>query len=47
VVEADFAWDTVDVEPATCKLIKSKAGEIKKTSERLSNPKTGGNDHEL
>jgi thiol-disulfide isomerase/thioredoxin len=47
VVEADFAWDTVDVEPATGKLIKSKAGEIKKTSERPSNPKTGGNDHEL
>jgi thiol-disulfide isomerase/thioredoxin len=46
-VEADFPWDTVDVEPATGKLITSKAGEIKKTSERLSNPKTGGNDHEL
>jgi peroxiredoxin len=47
VVEADFAWDTIDVEPATGKLIKSKASEIKKTSERLLNRKTGGDDHEL
>jgi thiol-disulfide isomerase/thioredoxin len=47
VVEADFAWDTIDVEAATGKLITRKAGEIKKTSERLSNPKTGGSDHEL
>jgi peroxiredoxin len=47
VVEADFAWDTIDVEPATGKLIKSSAGGIKKTSERPSNPKNGGNDHEL
>jgi thiol-disulfide isomerase/thioredoxin len=46
VVEADFPWDTVDVEPATGKL-KSKASEIKKTSERLLNRKTGGDDHEL
>jgi peroxiredoxin len=29
VVEADFAWDTVDVEPATGKLVKNKAGAIK------------------
>jgi thiol-disulfide isomerase/thioredoxin len=47
VVEADFAWDTVDIEPATGKLIKSNPGAIKTTSERPSNPKTGGNDHEL
>jgi peroxiredoxin len=47
VVEADFPWDAVDVEPVTGKLIKSKASEIKKISERLSNPKPGGNDHEL
>jgi thiol-disulfide isomerase/thioredoxin len=47
VVEADFAWDTIDVDPATGKLIKSNAGAIKATSERPSNPKNGGNDHEL
>ena len=47
VVEADFAWDTVDIEPATGKLIKSKAGAIKTTSERSSSSKNGGNDHEL
>jgi peroxiredoxin len=47
VVEADFAWDAVDIEPATGKLIKSKAGAIKTTSERSSSSKNGGNDHEL
>jgi len=47
VVEADFAWDTVDIEPATGKLIKSKASEIKTTSERSSNLENGGNGHEL
>jgi thiol-disulfide isomerase/thioredoxin len=47
VVEADFAWDTVELEPATGKLIKSKAGAIKTTSERSSSSKNGGNDHEL
>jgi peroxiredoxin len=47
VVEADFAWDTVELEPATGKLIKSKAGAIKSTSERSSSSKNGGNDHEL
>jgi thiol-disulfide isomerase/thioredoxin len=47
MVEADFAWDTIDVDPTTGKLIKSKAGAIKTTSERPSNPKMGGNDHEL
>jgi peroxiredoxin len=47
VVEADFAWDTVDVEPATGKLVKNKAGPIKTTFERPSNSKTGGNDHGL
>jgi hypothetical protein len=47
VVEADFAWDTVDVAPATEKLIKNNALAIKTTSERPSNVKNGGNDHEL
>jgi peroxiredoxin len=47
VVEADFAWDTVDVAPATGKLIKNNAAAIKTTSERPSNTKNGGNDHEL
>jgi thiol-disulfide isomerase/thioredoxin len=47
VVEADFAWDTVDVDPATGKLIRSKAAAIKTSSERPSNQKNGGNDHEL
>jgi peroxiredoxin len=47
VVEADFAWDTVELEPATGKLIKSKATAIKTTSEQSSSSKNGGNDHEL
>jgi len=47
MVEADFAWDTVDVAPATGKLIKNNAAAIKTTSERPSNTKNGGNDHEL
>jgi peroxiredoxin len=47
VVEADFAWDTVDVEPATGKLIKNNEGTIKTKSERSSNLKNGENDHEL
>jgi peroxiredoxin len=47
VVEADFAWDTVDVEPATGALIKRKTDAIKTTSERSSSSKNGGNDHEL
>jgi peroxiredoxin len=42
VVEADFAWDTVELEPATGKLIINKAA-----SERSSSSKNGGNDHEL
>jgi peroxiredoxin len=42
VVEADFAWDTVELEPTTGKLIKIKAA-----SERSSSSKKGGNDHEL
>jgi peroxiredoxin len=46
VVEADFPWDTIDVAPATGKLIKNNIG-IKTTSERSSNLTTGGNDHEL
>jgi peroxiredoxin len=41
LVEADFAWDTVDVEPATGKLAANKSGAIKTTSERPSMPKRG------
>jgi peroxiredoxin len=47
VVEADFAWDSIDVDPATGKLIKSKAVWTKTISERSSSSKNGGNDHEL
>jgi thiol-disulfide isomerase/thioredoxin len=47
VVEADFAWDTVELEPATGALIRRKADAIKTTSERSSSSKNGGNDHEL
>jgi peroxiredoxin len=47
VIEADFAWDTVDIEPATGTLIKRKAAAIKTTSERSSSSKNGGNDDEL
>jgi peroxiredoxin len=47
VVEADFAWDTVELEPATGTLIKRKADAVKTTSERSSSSKNGGNDHEL
>lgn len=46
VVEADFPWDTIDVESATGKLLMRKAGEIRTTSERPSNPKNEGSDHE-
>ena len=41
VVEADFAWDTVELEPATGKLIKRNADAIKTTSERSSSQKWG------
>jgi thiol-disulfide isomerase/thioredoxin len=34
VVEANFPWDTVDVAPATGKLVNNEAGEIKTTSEQ-------------
>jgi peroxiredoxin len=47
VVEADFAWDTVELEPATGALIKRKASAIKTTSEESSSSKNGENDHEL
>jgi peroxiredoxin len=47
VVEADFAWDTVELELATGTLIKRKTDAIKTTSERSSSLKNGGNDHEL
>jgi thiol-disulfide isomerase/thioredoxin len=46
LVEADFAWDTVDVEPATGRPIARKSGEIKTMSEQPPMPKRG-NDHEL
>jgi peroxiredoxin len=47
IVEADFAWDMVELEPATGTLIKRKADAIKTTSEPSSSSKNGGNDHEL
>jgi peroxiredoxin len=47
LVEADFAWDTVDVDPATGKLVAGKSGELTTTSEQPSTRKTEGNDHEL
>jgi peroxiredoxin len=47
VVEADFAWDTVELEPATGTLIKRKTDAIKTTSERSSSSENGGNGHEL
>jgi peroxiredoxin len=47
VVEADFAWDTVELESATGTLIKRKTDAIKTTSERSSSSKNGGNGHEL
>jgi peroxiredoxin len=47
VVEADFAWDSVELEPATGTLIERKAEAIKTTSERSSISKNGGNGHEL
>jgi peroxiredoxin len=47
VVEADFAWDTVELDPATGTLIKRKADAVKTTSERSSSSKNGVNDHEL
>jgi thiol-disulfide isomerase/thioredoxin len=47
VVEADFAWDTVELEPATGTLIKRKTDAIKTTSERSSSSKNGGDGHEL
>lgn len=46
VVEADFPWDTIDIEPATGRLIENKAGRIKATS-GYSNLKKGGDNHGL
>jgi thiol-disulfide isomerase/thioredoxin len=46
LVEADFAWDTVDIDPATGKLIAAKRGELTTTSEQPAMRKRG-NDHEL
>lgn len=47
VVEADFAWDRVDIDPATRTLIKRKADAANATSEPSSSSKNGGNGHEL
>jgi peroxiredoxin len=47
VVEADFAWDTVDIESATGKLMIKQPGETKTTSEQPSTLKKGGSNHEL
>jgi hypothetical protein len=47
VVEADFAWDTIDVDPATGKLTKCSSSEIRPIRERLSNLQNWGNDHDL
>jgi peroxiredoxin len=47
VVEADFAWDTIDIDPATGKLTKSSSSETIPTRERLSNLQNWGNDHDL
>jgi thiol-disulfide isomerase/thioredoxin len=47
LVEADFAWDTVDVDRATGKLVTNKSREIKTTFEQPPTLKKGGNDHEL
>jgi thiol-disulfide isomerase/thioredoxin len=47
LVEADFAWDTVDVDRATGKLVTNMSSEIKTTFEQPSTLKKGGNDHEL
>jgi hypothetical protein len=45
--EADFAWDTIDVDPATGKLTKRNSSEIRPTRERLSNLQNWGSDHDL
>ena len=47
LVEADFAWDTVDVDPATGKIVAGKSRELTATSEQPSTLKTRGNDDEL
>ncbi|WP_371424859.1 TlpA disulfide reductase family protein [Tardiphaga sp.] len=46
VVEADFQWDTVDIEPATGKLIKNKIREPETTSD-YSHQEKKGSDHDL
>lgn len=46
VVEADFQWDAIDIEPATGKLVKKKNGTTKAISNH-SNLKNGGNDDGL
>jgi peroxiredoxin len=45
-VEADFQWDTVDIEPATGKLIKNKIGGIETTTD-YSHQEKRGSDHDL
>jgi peroxiredoxin len=46
VVEAYFQWDTVDIEPATGKLIKNKIRGIETTSD-YSHQEKRGSDHDL
>ncbi len=43
-VDADFQWDTVDIDPATGHLIKNGTEAVKTTSDS-SNLKEGENDH--
>jgi peroxiredoxin len=46
VVEADFQWDTIDIEPATGKLIKNKI-EGGETTSDYSHLEKRGSDHDL
>jgi thiol-disulfide isomerase/thioredoxin len=46
LVEADFTWDTVDIDPVTGTLAAGKSGEPTTTSEQPS-PRKRGDDHEL
>lgn len=46
VVESDFPWDTIDIEPAIGKLIGNDAHAIKTTSDH-SKQNEGGSDHDL
>lgn len=44
VIESDFPWDTIDIEPATGKLVGNDAHAIKATSDHSKQNKEGG-DH--